>query len=387
MTVKNKEPSVTFEQARDFEYDTQIPDAFIVGALASKLRKVAHEGGSTQLSERENNPWVKQFFDYVPADASDREFAANNQEVIKFRDELTDFVSEELKFYIPPNTPQGTKDYIVQRRNEFRQKIEGDKQKFRDYVKGREQGLSVSQNRLPSDALEFRGMTVPTTEGVKSFLREGSIGGVRANLLVQNELKGRFVHWSSPNYLRARAGGTKPELTKRIYLNPRATDSVKVFKELIAAAAAADLTVKGKILDRSTESNVMKAYNEQNANDDVRGDSIVLYATEAEANALLGLTEQIYINNKASFAGRRLTSVPLKVGEGFGVGDEPDEAKASLTSHRAGVIEGVLREVRDRNLPTKPEQIRLFRNLWDAAARNANINPKNMAFNAGPRRK
>ena len=233
-------------------------------------------------------------------------------------------------------------------------------------------------------ALEFHGFTVQRTDGKHVDLLDGNTpGNVHANLFIQREIAGTFVHWTSKEYLKKRVAGNKPPLTRRIYLNPRTQDAVRVFREVVDAASAANLSVKGKILDRSSEANVMKAYNDQDAaNRDVRGDAIVLYAGEDEANELLAIAEQVLNQNPAAFKNRDVSSVPLKLAGGLAIGDEPGEKGASLTSHRAGVLEEVASEVRNNDPGTKEARVKVFKALWKTAASQKNINPDNMAFNA-----
>jgi len=364
-------PSVTFEQAAVHHFNTQLPDEFILGALAGKLRKPG---------SKKEAFFLKSFLDNVPPDESDVEFMSNNDEVIRFRDELTDFVAQELKFLAPPEY----RDYLIQRRQEFREKLEDDKQRFRRYVAGREQGLDLRQNRVPVDALDFHGMDVPVDNGRNVDLLEGNTpSNIHANLFIQREIAGTFVHWTSKDYLRGRLNGNKPKLSRRIYLNPRTRDAVRIFKTVIDTASAAGLSVKAKILDRTMEANVMKSYDDQDASArDIRGDAIVLYANEEEGDVLLGIAEKILKENPDAFRGREVSSVPLRLADGIAIGDEPEGEKgASLTSHRAQVLEATVAQVREADPSTKEEKIRLFRGLWHAAAHQANINPHNIAFN------
>jgi len=367
-TKRDVQPSITFEKAADFRYDQQFPDGFILGALAEKLGK---QGG-----KKENT--LKSFLDRVPMDASDREFSDNHAEIIRFRDELTDFVGRNLVFAVPPH--YNYRDVLSQAKVSFVRKLQDDKQKFRAYVRGREQGLSLRENRAPMSALDFHGCVVRTPEGDTIDLLEDKVQDVQTSLYMQRDPGGLFVHWRSKEYMAKKASGHTPKLDKRIYLNPRPQDAVGIFQDIVDIVNDNSLTVKAKVLDQTNNSEVMTPYSEIGDKRTVRADGIVISVGERDADTVLGLIEQLYFNHRDSFKGRQLPSVPLKVGEGFGLGDEPLEEGASLTSHRAGVLERVLKDVREVK-GTNQERIHTFRRLWRTAALAAQINPDNIAFN------
>jgi hypothetical protein len=360
-----EKPKLTFEQAR--ETADPLTDEFILDALSGDLQK---PGGEKAWS-------VKGYLDNVPADASDKEYASTNSEVIQLRDELTDFVASELKIHAPP----AYRSHLEDRKRNFIAKLEAGKQAFRDYVKGREARKDLSENRTPMAALGFYGLTIMTDGGKSVDLLESSVKDIYANLYVQREIAGNFIHWSSDEFVERKASGDRPKLTQRIYLNPRPQDSVGVFSDVIHAAQDAGLAVKGKIHDRTYDSNVMKAYDSVGENYNLRGDGIVLYATADEAEKLLAIAESIYSTHEPAFAGRGLSSVPFELQPGFGIGDEPTHAGESLTSHRAEVIGRVLQKVRESGESDPSRQIQLFRSLWQTEAALENIKVDNPAFN------
>lgn len=358
-------PTMTFERARQME--DPLSDEFILGALSGKLQK---PGGERALMG------VKSYFDNAPPDASDKEYATTNSQVIQLRDELTDFVAKELKIH----APAAYRSHIEDRKRVFFAKLEQGKQAFRDYVKGREAGKDLRENPAPNKDLAFYGLTLMVEGGKSVDLLEASPSGVRSNLLIQRGVMGNFVQWSSDEYAEKKLSGDKPELTRRVYLNPRPQDSVKVFSEVVHAIEAAGLTAKGKIYDRTSDSLAMKSYDSAGKSHDVRGDGIVLYATSEEADKLLKIAEDVYRAHGSAFHGRALSSVPFEISPGFGIGDEP-MASGSLTSHRSDAIEKVLQQVRDTGETDPSAQVRLFRKLWATEAALENINANNPAFN------
>ena len=360
-----KTARMTFEQAR--EMPGPLTDEFIINALSGDLQT---PGGEKAWS-------VKSYLDSVPADSSDKEYASTNSEVIQLRDELTDFVAKELKIHSPP----AYQSHLEDRKRTFISRLEAGKQAFRTYVKGREARKDLIENRVPMADLSFYGLTVMMEGGNSVDLLESSVKDIYANMFVQREIGGNFIHWSSDEYVEKKAAGNRPKLTRRIYLNPRPQDSVSVFSDVIHAAENAGLAVKGKIYDRTYDSLVMKAYDSVGGNYNLRGDGIVLYATEEEADKLLAVAQDVYDAHGPAFSGRGLSQVPFELAPGLGIGDEPTHAGVSLTSHRAGAIETVLEKVRESGESDPRTQVALFRRLWQTEAALENIKADNPAFN------
>lgn len=360
-----KTTRMTFEQAR--ELPDPLTDEFILDALSGDLQT---PGGEKAWS-------VKSYLDSVPADSSDKEYASTNSEVIQLRDELTDFVARELKIHSPP----AYRSHLEDRKRHFMARLEAGKQAFRTYVKGREARKDLRENKVPMTDLSFYGLTVMMEGGNSVDLLESSVKDIYANMFVQREIGGNFIHWSSDEYVEKKAAGNRPKLTRRIYLNPRPQDSVSVFSDVIHAAENAGLAVKGKIYDRTYDSLVMKAYDSVGENYNLRGDGIVLYATEDEADKLLVVAQDVYDAHGQAFSGRGLSQVPFELAPGLGIGDEPTHTGVSLTSHRAGVIEEVLSKVRESGESDPRTQVALFRRLWQTEAALENIKADNPAFN------
>jgi hypothetical protein len=353
-------PTLTFENAQ--EKNRPFSDEFVDAAVNGSLR-VGDE--KIQL--------LKAYFDQVPVDNSDNEFVRNPGEVKEYRDDLSDFVINHLRLIVPRSQSQHAEHLKVKKRA-FLEKVDDDKKIIRDYIDTLDRGREP-RPRYPESAFDFQGLRLPTEGGEADLLEGVEVSGIRANLQVQSGLTQSFLHWTSRDYLK-RQNNEKPKLTRRIYLNPRVRSSIRIFSEVIDAAEAAGLQVKGKILDRSGESELLTG----SATRTMRGDGIVMYVSEEESNRLLGLIEDIYKNHYADFAGRKTSRVAMPIGEGVAVGDEPEAEGESLTSHRAKVMEGIIRTLQSEKLDEEA-RLRRYHELWRVAAKDAGINPHNPAFN------
>jgi hypothetical protein len=362
-----REPKVaiTFEEAR--KVVKPVPNELVAGALTGNLRK---PGGPSELI-------VKSYLDNVPADAADKKFATDSADAIRFREELSNFVASELKVHATDDI----KGYIETRKKAFFNRLEAGKRAFKKYVAGREARMDLNQNPVPRTDIDFYGFTVDVGGGNSIDLLESSVKNARANIYIQREIMGGFVHWSSQQYVERKISGDRPKMTHRIYLNPKPQESVKVFRDVVHAIEASGLAAKAKIYDRTFDSGPMKAYDSNEDKFSVRGDGIVIYGTDDEAEALLKLVERQYDTHEAAFEGRGLSSVPLEIAPGFGIGDEPKKAGSSLTSHRADVIETVLGKVRGSGIDDLYAQQMLFQRVWRIEAQKEGINPDNLAFN------
>lgn len=370
------QPSITFEAAG--VHSKKLTDGFIASALEDRLEIVP--------GKRES--WLKSYLDKVPADSTDHEFDRSPDAIVAHRDELTDFISDKLTFYMPSDALQPEEMGVLKhRKNQFKQKLINDKLKVANYIRSAKQGLDPEP---PMNAIDFHGMTVATAAGSRVDLLAESSRGVRANIYIQREIAGRLVHWSSPAYNQAKVQRQPVPMTRRIYLNPTAESSVGIFRQVTEEAEAAGLTVKGKIQDRTSEA--LSGWNRDKDGklQTTRGDGIVMYASEKDANNLLGIVESVYTTNPLAFKGRQVSRVPLRIGEGIAVGDEVSDSSTSLTSHRAEKLSEALRKVRgvlgvqhgEKIEPhRRAEALQLFHAVWGQVAYAAGIDPNNIAFN------
>jgi len=361
------------------EAGKQLPDSVVLDVMNDQLQSVPGE----------QPRFLKSYLDQVRTDESDNAYIDSPDQVIGFRNELTDFVSSHLTVKTSNKllSPQ-QKDVITGKVEDFKDKLEADKVEVAEYITGTYEG---KQQPIPRGALGYNGLTVITKNGTVDLLKD-KVPGVRANITMQREASGSFVHYASEPYLDKRSSGVKPELGKRIYLNPKIESSIGIFTDIVEAAEAAGITMKGKVFDRTLEAVARRADNPDKRT--ARGDGIVLYAGE-DADALLGLVEAIYKDSPGAFEGRKTSRIPLRIAEGIAVGDEPiktssDEEAESLTSSRAGAIQVASGEAKRMLGLQASEEIRpgqeaqavaAFRTAFKQVATQAGIDPDNLAFN------
>lgn len=362
---KETRQQLPFEQAR--RQSAPLSDETIQRALDNDLR----------LPSGEKPLFTKSYFDYVPADASDKAFFSDHAAAIDQRDQLTDFIARELKV-IDPATHAPT---LGAEKQAFINGLEEGKRQFREYVKGREARKEFYENRVPTAALEFHGFTVETKDGAKGDVLDDTLPGVVANIRIQRELTDRFVHWSSGAYVEQKIAGKKPSLEEVIFLNPTPQRSVKVFAELVKAADERGLAIKAKIYDRVSDSAVMQPYDVDDETYGVRADGIVLNVSKDEAEQLFAVVQEVAARNEDALRDRATPRMAYRLGAGVAVGDKPTAANESLTSHRVKVFDNVVNDVRLSGETDPARRRELFDTLWRREATKHNINPDNPAFN------
>ena len=120
-----------------------------------------------------------------------------------------------------------------------------------------------------------------------------------------------------------------------------------------------------------------------------RGDAIVLYGGDDNADALLAIVESIYEANRDAFVGQDVARMPIRIADGVAVGSEPKGLSGieSLTSHRAKVIDMTIKTLHEKaqaqniDLNTDlPRRNKNFRKLLREAFKLNNVNPDNWAF-------
>lgn len=323
---------------------------------------------------------IKGYLDRIPVDQEDVEFLNSPDELAAFRDQLGEFVKKELRVFVPPDRPE-TKGVIRELKSKFQDKIGNDSRTIRTYIRDYKAGSKPKT--YPRAEFEFRGFDVATDQG-KFDLLANSVDGVRSNILVQRQVAGNFVQWSSTAQVQAKARSQAPKLEHRIYLNPKLKDTVQIFSDVVTAVNQEGLSIKGKIFDRISEglhSGKAKA---------IRADGIVLYVSKEESDRLLALIGTVYANNRNSFKERRTPRIAQKIKEGIAIGSQPEDADQSLTSHRAEVLGRVIHQVRkdtglENGAVTSEQQARVmkaFHLAWGAVAKASGIDPNNLAFNA-----
>ena len=360
-------PSVSFESCAN---QSRMPGDTLIGDI---LNHTLSEGGEKML-------FLKGYLDKAPADPSDRMFSKDPGALARYHADLSILLGKRLRLHAVGIDDDGMR-VLARAKDKFTSGLPIAEQQAGDYFTS---FITDPRQKMPHRAMNFHGFTVRAGSSSVDLLTE-KIPGVTANFTAQREAMGLFLHWSSDNVLRARAAGHKPEMTKRIYLNPQSKDAVAIFGTIIDEANKNGLTVKGKIWDRSQEASSDLGRRDQKT---LRADTIVLYAGD-DADALLGLVEQIYSKHKDSFAGRKTPKIPHKIADGVAIGEEPSSGE-SLTSTRSDLL-GIVREevlqmtsmkTGDVTPDKLPVVAKLFRETLALRAQERGFSPTNMAFNA-----
>jgi hypothetical protein len=364
---------LTFDQYQTAEKQP-FPNTLVSDLMTSSLK----------INEGKKASGTKAYFDLVPTDNSDELLASEPESVIALRDQLTDFVSDKLKIVTQPGAmTEAEVSHLQAKKQEFVAKIQGDKEiiaaNIRELYRGESPDLAKSE-------IGFEGFDVQTSEGAIDLLKTGAgLKNIRSNIAMQREEGTLFVHYTSEKRGAEIDAGQTNELARRIYLNPKSEDSVKLFRALVDQAEAAGISMQGKVWDRTSELLDDRAKQANEAG--VRADGIVLYADQ-DADALLGLVENLYNANPDSFAGRQSAKMTLPIAEGIGVGSEPPkiegQKRESLTSHRVKIIDQAIAEtysLTDSLSLSSEQTTSTFRTVFEQLCVENNVNPKNIAFN------
>ena len=225
------------------------------------------------------------------------------------------------------------------------------------------------------------------TKGISTGLRWGlpdqtnlwKYGDKRPNLSVQDHGFAVGIMAYSKKRVAEKVNGTGEAMTKRIYLNPKIMDAPGIFGSLLHKFDTADLSTQMKMWGR--EGDLLRRVKQQDTGGSLRGDGIVVYVNDAEANDALRIVLEVATQNARSFSGRALSRTPQKIADGIGVGDEPRSGKSSLTSHRAAFLEFVKDKTKQSGRSGQAE-IDYFQKAYVAVAEINGIDPRNLAFNA-----
>ncbi len=351
---------VNFETARNRKRD--ISDSLINRLIDNKLTKSNGEAA-----------FVKTYMDNVPRDTSDDEFLSDVEARINFHDDLARVIARNIKFSgtDPTNTRQT--ELLDKLLTSYKAKLEEGSERTANYFHTRDRG---ERGKYDEGALTYQGLSFqPKDRPRVFFLDSEQIAGVRSNFTIQREITGTFVHFSSDDYLEKRTKGEAPQLTERIYLNPRSKDLIGIYEKTFNFAKENDIPMKAKVWDRSIEPLT-------GPNVDVRADAIVIYVSEADADRVLGFVKKVHDANPDAFKGRKTPKIPMRIADGVAIGSEPSVQGESLTSHRSQLLEDVAEQTREvYRKDSTIDKAKVFRDLLRTAAIDANVNPDNLSFN------
>lgn len=199
--------------------------------------------------------------------------------------------------------------------------------------------------------------------------------------------QGGFMQHNSRAFVRSRfVEYTKDPVVSRIYLNPEYEDVLKIYNEIIVRSEMEHLRFKAKVFGSVRQKERMAEWLEDEKR--VKLDPIVIYGYADSQDALLSITNEVYRRHQESFAGRRIGGIPMKLADGYAVGQEPTGLSGvkSLTSSREELLYGVLNdlEIANKNWDEVSQDVR--KRAFAAAVRkrikvhNLAADPENIAF-------
>lgn len=358
----------TFEEAQTAE--KKFSDPFIDNVINENLQV-----GNERVG-------VKGYLDKVEATENDNAIIADPEDIAGLYLRTTDMLARNLKILTVRN-PDPIKDadrkaVIKNAKDEFINKLHDESGQVADAVV--DWCSDYRKNRFPVDAMEYKGLII---DGMDPLNAEGkSSDDFRSNFKIQRQLGGTFIMGYSDQRVIEKIYKQDQELGKRIYLNPDALAVPAIFEQVLVAANQAGLSIQLKMLQRApefAEAHVKRSKGQ--IMDGFRGDGIVIYADEAQANDVLAMVLSIARDKPEAFRGRKTSKVPQNVTEGVAVGDEPTQMKGkSLTSHREMIVSYAAEYVRQSG-KTGDAARDLFRRCLTATAKVNKIEPKNLAFN------
>jgi hypothetical protein len=389
-----------FEAAKQHEH--VVSDELAVSVLQNRFQARTVDGKHSG----QNANFLKIYLDQVEASRDDHNFVTDPNKISGVHNQIADLIGDKLRVYVKaadPNdaravaTRAATMTRLRDAKANYLQKLENDKSAVRTFandVIGKPNDIV----RAPVSALEFKGFDtiVKDADGTtkKVDLLRKAPSDVRPNMQVQEEAGQTFVHWSSSEYMQKRINGEKTDFKKRIYLNPQAESSVAVFKDIIEAADAQGLNIKGKFFDRASNATSKSRVALKGEDFMTRADGIVLYAAD-DADTLMAIVGQVYAKHQSAFEGRGMSAIPFQLKEGLAVGDEPMgvDSSVSLTSSRLSALAEASDATRqdlgikngdDVPVGQKALAANLFKKHFAEAAKMAGIDQHNIAFNAEP---
>lgn len=328
---------------------------------------------------------VKGYLDNVMPDKEEEAIGKSPEQLAELHRQAADMIANNLKIGTL-NADDATKQYLRGRKNDYIERLSNDSVAVGEMLMRHKAG---DKKAIEPTTFEYRGLNVATSDGGEKDLSDlqASVSGVRANIRIQREIAGQFIHWDTDQTMQKKLQGEKLTLAKRIYLNPRTPDLIPTFTTIMQEMNQKGIAAQGKVLDRSSElSSQLRADKPRQ----VRADSIVLYVQEADGDGVLQDLLTRYQSNPAVFADRQTPKIPTRVAPGIAVGVEPIQSKGSLTSSRAELIEHTKARTLEALTGTsigkipiekRAEAVGLFRKNFESEALDRGIDPNNMAFN------
>lgn len=337
--------------------------------------------------------FLKNYLDQVALTDSDKDKVANPDSIAKAYLSTTEVLMRNLRVVEVSNEDPATsgKNHV---------EVENSKQAFEAKLKQELTTAPVAIRewcegkpiKYPLNAQNYQGFVV---NGIDILDADKSgIPGVRPNFKVQRQISGTFLMAYSDKRVAEKFDGQAKDITKRIYLNPDSEEAPLIYEEILQAANKAGISMQLKIYQRAAEfASKHGKGGSVDTTGGLRGDGIVVYASDESADALLSLVLAVARDHKESFNGRQTSRIPVSVAEGIAVGDEPISAKSvSLTSHRTMLLEKAkeLTESKviaiEKATKTKPDRIKVFKAIYEKLCNSNGIDSSNIAFNSATKR-
>ena len=357
----------TFEQAQSAE--KKFSPTFIDGSISGQLRVGAESVG------------IKGYLDKVEADEEDNKIISNPEQIAATYLATTNMLARNLKILVNrnPDTAQDTarKAQLKEAKDTFLAKLRDEAGSSADSIVDWCEGKT---RKFPVDAIEYKGLEVDGSDPLNAM--GSSAEDFRTNFKIQRQIGGTFVMAYSDTRVQEKLHKQDEEPSKRIYLNPQIAATPQVFEQVLQAANEAGIPIQLKMFQRAPELATAHAHRKSGrAADGLRGDGIVVYAGEKEADDVLALVLAVAKDNPDAFIGRKTSRIPQKVAEGIAVGDEPLQAPGkSLTSHREEIISYVAAKVAQSGKTGEEARAAFQRGIAVVSKANG-VKPTNIAFN------
>ena len=330
----------------------------------------------------ERSFFVKTYLDNVEATQKDIEASVDSQRLVDLYKLTTKVVRRNLELvYATDSTGvvgEGERDQIRGCMGQWDSKI--------DSTAADVLAVSTGEKKMVSDetlnTMAYKNLLTINDQDLLNA-RGFGLDGVRPSIKVQSD-NGPFIMAYTKPRIYEKLNQQDQVLDRRIYLNPDLESAPLIFEKLLQAANKSGISAQIKMLQRAGEmmglSRRVKSSPEQSAGG-IRGDGIVAYVNNKDADELLGLALDIAREDDGAFVNRKTSRIPQSVADGVAIGDEPTQTPGhSLTSHRAEIISNVVGMAQESGLEGS-EARRYFRFCLDHNLKINGVDPNNVAFN------
>jgi hypothetical protein len=353
----------TFEQAQTAE--KAYSDSFIDDYMEDKLKV-----GNEQVG-------IKGYLDKVEATDRDNAIIDNPEAIAGLYLSTTEMISRNLKILVAPGATAERRAVIKGAKDGFVSGLHDSAGEVADQIVDWSEGKA---ERFPNKAMRYHGLEIDGHDPLDA--KDDSATDFRPNIKIQRQGGGTFIMGYSDKRVGEKMGNQEQGLSKRIYLNPNPEVAPQVFEQILQASNEAGLSLQLKIFQRAPEfaqAHLTRAKGQ--TMDALRGDGIVIYASEDQSNDVLNMVLSLAKDNPEALMGRETSKIPQSVAEGIAVGDEPTEVRGkSLTSHRVDMFSYAANYV-EKSGKTGDEARELFKDRLAAIAEANHTDPNNIAFN------